>query len=284
VSVRLRHKLGGYREYCAAPELAQVSEASWIYQTPMGAPSPRGVEHRLLPDPSLSLAFSCRRDAAGRPSEQSLVLIGPITEPRFVSYPPRHELVAVKVKLEWVEALLGSAPFEHRDALDAVSAVLPRLAGPLADRLSETRDAEAALSILEFAMAQQRARGSGRGPGVAGRALDLVRRTSGRIPVERVAHLLGRSARHVRRLVREAAGLSLKGYCRHVRLVQAVTTADAQRSPSWADIAADAGFFDQAHLVRECKELYGLPPARLDRERRAEDVAGLSNPRRSRQE
>jgi AraC-like DNA-binding protein len=279
VPVRPRHRLGGYREYGAAPELAPFCEASWIYQTPMAAPPPGGAVHRLLPDPSLSLAFACRRDTAGRPTEQSLVLIGPITEAREVAYAPRHELVAVKLKLEWVEALLGSAPFEHSDALHEVSGVMPRLAGPLADRLSETRDAEAALTILESALAQQRARVPRRGPGVAGRALDLVRRTRGRIPVQQVAHLVGHSARHLRRLVRETAGVSLKAYGRQLRLVHALTTADAQPSPSWAHIAADAGFFDQAHLVRDCKELYGLTPVRLDRERRAEAVAALSNPR-----
>ena len=276
MSYRLRHRLGGYREYCASAELAPVSEASWIYRTPAGSP-PHGVAHRLLPDPSLSVAFSCRRDATGRPEEPRLLLIGPITEPRFVAFQPRYELAAVKLKLEWVETLLGTLPFEHHDALDDVAGVLPAIAGPLTDRLLETRHPEAALAVLETAVANRHSTRSDREPGVAARALDLVRRTGGRFPVQQVAHLAGHSARHLRRLVREAAGLSLKAYSRHVRLVRAVTAADALRSPSWADVAADAGFFDQAHLVRDCKEMYGLTPARLDRERRAEDVAGSSN-------
>jgi AraC-like DNA-binding protein len=49
--------------------------------------------------------------------------------------------------------------------------------------------------------------------------------------------------------------------------------------PQWARIAADAGFCDQSHLVRESRALCGMAPAAVDRERRAE--AEMSNRRRA---
>jgi methylphosphotriester-DNA--protein-cysteine methyltransferase len=97
--------------------------------------------------------------------------------------------------------------------------------------------------------------------------------------VDTVADRVGASARHLRRTVRHRAGVSLKGYARTLRFLAAVGDADRAVVPQWARIAADAGFCDQSHLVRESRALCGMAPAAVDRERRAE--AEMSNRRRA---
>jgi AraC-like DNA-binding protein len=47
-----------------------------------------------------------------------------------------------------------------------------------------------------------------------------------------------------------------------------VRVADAEPEPAWADLAYDAGYYDQAHLIREVRALSGLTPVRLHAERR----------------
>ena len=81
--------------------------------------------------------------------------------------------------------------------------------------------------------------------------------------------------RHLRRVVRQAAGVSLKAYARAQRIVGAMTAADRVNRPEWARLAADSGFYDQSHLVRECRALCGMTPVEVHRERRLE--AELSN-------
>jgi AraC-like DNA-binding protein len=61
------------------------------------------------------------------------------------------------------------------------------------------------------------------------------------------------------------------------RLLTAVTHADRSTGPSWAAIAAESGFCDQSHLVRECRAIAGLAPGEIHRERRAQE-AETSNP------
>lgn len=61
---------------------------------------------------------------------------------------------------------------------------------------------------------------------------------------------------------RQACGLAPKQHARVLRLqavLQAVPQAEGG-APRWADLAADAGFADQAHLVREFRALAGLTP------------------------
>jgi AraC-like DNA-binding protein len=83
-------------------------------------------------------------------------------------------------------------------------------------------------------------------------------------------------------MVHRDAGVCLKAYARTLRLLHAVTTADrSAQPPAWARVAAESGFFDQSHLVRDFRALCGLTPSQVYRERRAEVVleAEISNRR-----
>jgi AraC-like DNA-binding protein len=206
-----------------------------------------------------------------------MLLIGPKTGPFLFRPTPGYQLVAIRVKLEWVEPLLDLAPAEHADSQPTLETVLPSFAGPALQRLSDTRTAEQATAVLTDLVgrwAEPRYR-----PGVEGAALDVIRDGAGRVSVDDVATRVGASPRHLRRTVLRRAGISLKRYGRTVRFLAAVTEADRAPLPRWARIAADAGFCDQSHLVRESQALCGMPPAAVDRERRGE--AGTSNRHRA---
>lgn len=82
--------------------------------------------------------------------------------------------------------------------------------------------------------------------------------------VEETAHALGRSSRHLRRLLLEHTGLGPKEHQRVRRLRRFLDDDDSQL----ADAAVAAGFADQSHLAREVTRLCGLPPGALRAERR----------------
>ena len=232
--------------------------------------------HRVLPDPALSLAFYCRRQPDGVPTEPKLVVIGPKTRPHVFAFRAGHEIAAVRVKLEWSAPLLDLVPEDHSDAEHDLAQVLPCLAERLLEPLTETRNAREAAGWLAETMARRTRGMPARGPAMSSHALDLVRRTGGRVTVERVADRMGVPLRTLSRQVRREAGISLKEYARVTRFLHAVTLADRSTSPAWAAIAADTGFCDQPHLVRECRALSGLAPSQVYRERRAQ--AETSNP------
>ncbi|MGH7579476.1 MAG: helix-turn-helix domain-containing protein [Gemmatimonadales bacterium] len=271
-----RYCLGGYREHHPPPALQCFAEALWTHRAPDELPPGAGAMHRVLPDPSLNLAFSCRRGPGGVPTEPELIIIGPKTRPHIFAFRAGHELAAVRLKLEWARALLGLVPEEHHDAEDDLTGVLPGLAGAMLGPLTETRDAREAVARLVGMLARRAGCLHPRGPALAAHALDLVRRAIGRVTVDQVAGRMGIPLRSLRRQVRRDAGISLKQYARITRLLHAVTTADRSPAPVWAAIAADTGFCDQSHLVRECRALSGLAPGQVYRERRAQ--AETSNP------
>jgi AraC-like DNA-binding protein len=73
-----------------------------------------------------------------------------------------------------------------------------------------------------------------------------------------VARELGVSERHLRRVFRDAVGMSPKSFARLARFHRAVEA--ARRGESWARIAAATGYFDQAHLIGEFHAITGTTP------------------------
>jgi transcriptional regulator GlxA family with amidase domain len=76
------------------------------------------------------------------------------------------------------------------------------------------------------------------------------------VRVESVAEQLGVTARHLRRAFTESIGIGPKDFARAVRLRRAVGM--AATSKDWGRIAANAGYYDQAHLIADFRELVGL--------------------------
>ena len=85
---------------------------------------------------------------------------------------------------------------------------------------------------------------------------------STRAGAERLGTELAISDRQLRRRVEERFGYGPRTLRRVLRLQRMLALA-ARRPRPLADLALDAGYADQAHMTRECRELAGLSPSRL---------------------
>lgn len=70
----------------------------------------------------------------------------------------------------------------------------------------------------------------------------------------------GYSHRHFVSVFRDAVGLPPKVYARVLRFQHALKLAHADAALPWVEIAAAAGFSDQAHFAREFREFSGCAP------------------------
>jgi AraC-like DNA-binding protein len=270
-----RQVLGGYREYAPPPLLAGCVESLWTHQTPRRSVV-EAAAHRVLPDLGISLAFQGFRRDNGEPFEWAPIIVGPKRHAQIFDLVPGRELAAIRIKPEWCGPLLGIDPMALEDRIDNLIDVLPRLGTRVGDELSRTRSAAAALHTLVAALRRAHDACRARPSALTSAALDIVRGTSGAVSCERVATTLGCSGRHVRRHVHDATGIAPKTYARSLRFVAAMLIADDATRPAWADIALQAGYFDQSHLIRDAVALTGVSPRELHVERRRQVVGGLS--------
>jgi AraC-like DNA-binding protein len=89
----------------------------------------------------------------------------------------------------------------------------------------------------------------------------LLLATQGRARIDSLVERSGMSARHFQRRFTAQVGLSPKHYARTIRFDTALLAHHHATSKPWTEIVQEAGYFDQAHFVRECHALVGLAPS-----------------------
>jgi AraC-like DNA-binding protein len=74
---------------------------------------------------------------------------------------------------------------------------------------------------------------------------------------------VGLSARRFTRLFTLEVGLTPKVYARVQRFQRVMERMQDPTTRSWTELAQDCGYFDQSHLIRECRSLSGFTPTEL---------------------
>ena len=135
----------------------------------------------------------------------------------------------------------------------------------LCAQLADAGDSVEAAAILERALAERPASAQRLHPHaqLALAAADKLVSAN----VNTVAVDLGVSERHLRRVFRETVGMSPKAFAKLTRFQRALRA--ASDGASWASIAAATGYYDQAHLIAEFRQISGVTPRALVGELRA---------------
>ena len=126
------------------------------------------------------------------------------------------------------------------------------------DRLREPSTPQQKFRLLEQSL-RGRADGCTHRSSAVASALDAIESD----PTQDVHSLVrasGCSTKRFLQLFRDEVGLTPKLYCRIRRFQRSLRLAAASMSMSWAELAAECGYFDQAHFVRDFKSFSGINP------------------------
>jgi methylphosphotriester-DNA--protein-cysteine methyltransferase len=115
----------------------------------------------------------------------------------------------------------------------------------------------------------------------ARQAVEMIRDARGQVRIDDVARALGWSRRRMERVFARELGVTPKLYARIVRLNAVLATLDEDERPRAIDQALDAGYFDQAHLLRDFRLLAGRTP-RTPRQDDGEMARHFTHPQRLR--
>jgi AraC-like DNA-binding protein len=84
--------------------------------------------------------------------------------------------------------------------------------------------------------------------------------TAGAAPISGIANDVGWSHKHLITMFRRQVGLSPKTAARLVRFEGVSRLVEGAPRVDWGQVAADAGYADQAHLIREFRQFTGTTP------------------------
>jgi AraC-like DNA-binding protein/phosphoserine phosphatase len=256
-AVSVMHLPPGYTEWAAPAGLRHAIACLWAQVTPDGGDR----EELVLPDACSDLIW-----APG----QGAFVAGPDTGPVPTVMTAGTVMVGVRFRPSAGGPALGVPLSELRDRRIDLADLRRRDAA----RLPGTLDPDIALArALDVAAALV---AEGRPDPAVMRAATLL--ANPRALTGDVAAQIGLSRRQLRRRCHAAVGYGPKTLQRVLRFRRFVSRLDAAPTElgalDLAVLAAQAGYADQAHLTRECRELAGLTPAALARER----APGLSPP------
>jgi AraC-like DNA-binding protein len=126
------------------------------------------------------------------------------------------------------------------------------------ERIVAARDPDATFAILEEAITKRLARGTAPSEAMAWAWAQI--RQEPAVDIGWLGERLGWSRKQMAARFREEIGLTPKVAARVLRFARANDMASRSERPDWADIAAECGFYDQSHLVRDFQEFTGTTP------------------------
>ena len=174
--------------------------------------------------------------------------------------------VSARLRLGASEAVLGVPASAVAGRVVALEDIWGDAAARrLLERLAAAPDGPRAAKVLDAAIAERVATDACRPCScLALEAAEKLRDNSFvGANVKAVADELGVSERHLRRVFREAFGIGPKAFAKLARFQRALRAAREDERAAWATIAADAGYYDQAHLIAEFHAIAGAPPRAL---------------------
>ena len=226
-------------EQAAGPSLERSVECSWS----VVASDPGN--HSVLPDGCADIVWL---------PDDSLRVIGPMTRQQTFRFPSGARIVGVRFRPGMAATYLRTAPSEVTDTSATLEDLWGRSARELRQRIAEAESVDEARSLLLSSLAPPPT------PTFLQRAIEFISRQNGIIDLEFVARQANLSPRQFRRRCLEETGLTPKHLCRILRFRNARLLAAASARPIWSDIALEAGYFDQSHLIRDFLEFTGQTP------------------------
>jgi AraC-like DNA-binding protein len=232
--------------------------------------------HRGLPSPYLTLIFTLddplviagHPDPRQAPASYDTLAGGLHTAPALIDHDGWQSGVQLAVSPLAARALFGM-PAGELASLDVEgSDVLGPLAREIQERLRAAPTWPERFAALDrLLLARIGAGGAGPRPGPrpeVARAWRVLLAAGGQASVPDLAEETGWSERHLRSQFLAEIGLTPKAAARVIRFDRARRRLQAgARGPArLADLAADCGYYDQAHLDREFRALAGCPPTR----------------------
>lgn len=155
-------------------------------------------------------------------------------------------------------AVLGVPMRQLSNAVVDFPALLGSAGAELVDRLAHAGGWAERFALLDAVLAERAACGPAASPEVAW-AWRRLRDSHGSVPISALRAEVGWSHRHLVARFREQVGMSPKSVARVLRFERAIAELAGGRG-ALADLALRCGYYDQAHLNREFRDLAGCSP------------------------
>jgi AraC-like DNA-binding protein len=200
--------------------------------------------HRLLADDSSRV-------------QAAALVSGQLTAPIRLVPGAVADVVGIRFRTAAARAVLPLALAELTDHVESLADVYPQLARALHNAAARSQDVATRVEALSRVLT----RFVVGAPDPLATAVLRSLESSHSVRLGLIADHFGVTARTLERKLREYAGLPPNVMRRLLRFRRAFRMLDQAAPGTWAQVAAHAGYFDQAHLIRDFRQFAGAPPS-----------------------
>jgi AraC-like DNA-binding protein len=253
-----------YREHVPRPPLDRLIACIWTLEG--HAEETGGAVQPVLPDGRPEILFHFgdpfeRLLDDGRIDRQPpLIYAGQLTSALVLRPSGRIAVLGVRFHPDGVTPLIDAPQHELAGHTIAIDAVAPRLAGTLCEVLDAAASPAQALDHVQSRLVTLAAR-SRPDPRVRF-VVDAIGRRRGQVSISALAGAIGSSPRQLERRFRDVVGVPPKRLARIARFQHALRVLESPDASGSAGTcaAATCGYADQAHFVRDFRDLAGCTP------------------------
>jgi AraC-like DNA-binding protein len=244
-----------YAEYAPSPRLARLVERFWVLEG-----HATGAPDAIFPDGRIELVFHYggpfwRHSEGDRAVRQpGSLLVGQMIEPVILAPEGHAGVAAIRLRPAAARTLLGFALAEVTGRFVDLESIFPSVAG-LREQLAEAEDDAARVAALERWLTQRTCPPPRTDTEAA---VSAILRSGGRASIDALAARSGLGVRQLERTFKDDIGLSPKTFARIARLQAALGRIRDGRP--LGEVAAACGFYDQAHMTRDFRQLATMSP------------------------
>jgi AraC-like DNA-binding protein len=234
-----------YREFLPSPRFRAHIECFWCHKSSAAIPS-----FRVLPDGCVDILF--KREGNGN---DALNVVGTMTRAHQFELPARQVMLGVRLKPAMAARFLRAGGAEILDRTIALGDLWSSIrTRRLAELIGDAKTPEEGASQIETALGEAPALDTPE------KAIAQLVESRGIVNLDDLADTARLGPRQFRRICLERTGISPKRLARILCFWNAVARATPSRRGDWADVALQCGYYDQAHLINEFRELSGVAP------------------------
>lgn len=244
----------------ARPELADVVEALWVGRWKLSGQPSHTTE--LLGDPSVHFVFEGGAQRGSR-------VVGVWTRMWRRTLEGDGFVRGVKLRPGGFRAFACTPAIQLACQIAPLNSVFTEVAGELeAAILGPVEDGRALEHLQTWLLAQRRSEEL-RQVHLAIALVERIVQDPAMTSVEQLASAAGMGSRALQSLFREHVGASPKWVIRRNRLQEVAKRLERGEAANLADLAAELGYADQAHMARDFKTAVGKSPSSFVRSLRA---------------
>lgn len=206
----------------------------------------------ILPDGCVEILFYCS------PDKPFACINGSVFKNEDINFYNEYEYFGVRILPEQAAKIIDLPLREIINKMISLEEIDPKYK-PLTEKICEAKTFQKRVDIFTSLFLNNE-NNKMIYPSFIEHAVKKIYSTKGNISVDKIVEDVGYSNRYLQKKFNELVGMSPKFFCQVVRFQYALRLISKNKNCKISDIVNEAGYYDQAHFIKEFKKFHLVTP------------------------